>query len=71
MYKSLAVLLFLSYSALSFGKPDKPPPTFVARTPARVGPHFAAPEMDPASVLAGVALLVGGLMVLGGRIPKQ
>jgi hypothetical protein len=68
MYKSLFVLL-LSLSCLGTAEADKSSPTSVP-TPVR-GPHFAAPEIDPASVGGAIALLIGGLAVLRGRLPKQ
>jgi hypothetical protein len=68
MYKSLAVLLLL-LSGLGTAEANRSAPTSVP-PPAR-GPHFAAPEIDPASVGGAVALLIGGLAVLRGRLPKR
>jgi len=31
----------------------------------------AAPEMDPASAMSGLTLLIGGLVVLRGRIARR
>jgi hypothetical protein len=70
MYKSLAVLLVLlsglgtAEANKSHAPPPPPPP------PAR-GPHFAAPEIDPAFIGGSIALLVGGLAVLRGRVPNR
>ena len=69
MYKSLVVLL-LSLSGLSIAEANRSPPTLVALPLVR-GPHFAAPEIDPASVNGAIALLIGGLAVLRGRFPKR
>jgi|HubBroStandDraft_6_1064221.scaffolds.fasta_scaffold670528_2 hypothetical protein len=68
MYKSLAVLLLL-LSGLGTAEANKSPPTAVP-PPAR-GPRFAAPEIDPASVSGAIALLIGGLTVLRGRLPNR
>jgi hypothetical protein len=35
------------------------------------GKPVAAPEIDPASAMSGVSLLIGGLAVLRGRRKKQ
>jgi hypothetical protein len=37
----------------------------------RGGDHFMAPEIDPASAISGLTLLLGGLTVLRGRIAKK
>jgi hypothetical protein len=69
MYKSLVVLL-LSLSGLGIAEANRSPPTLVALPPVR-GPHFAAPEIDPTSVNGAIALLIGGLAVLRGRLHKR
>jgi hypothetical protein len=68
MYKSLVVLL-LSLSGLGTAEANKSPPTW-APPPVR-GPHFAAPEIDPTSVNGAIALLIGSLAVLRGRLSKR
>ncbi len=40
-------------------------------TPTHGGPPANAPEIDPASAMSGLSLLVGGLAVLRGRKKKQ
>ncbi len=69
MYKLLVVLL-LSLSILGTAEANKSPPTLVSPPPGR-GPHFAAPEIDPTSVNGAIALLIGSLAVLRGRLPKR
>lgn len=40
--------------------------------PNNWGPGFSAPEIDPASLMSGLTLLAGGLVVLrGGRGKKN
>jgi hypothetical protein len=73
MYKSLAVSLLL-LSGLGTAQADKSPARLVPPPPPPPpvrGPHFAAPEIDPASVGGAIALLIGGLTVFRGRIPKR
>jgi hypothetical protein len=36
-----------------------------------VSPPMQAPEIDPASLVSGLTLLLGGLAAVGGRRPKQ
>jgi hypothetical protein len=69
MYKSLVVLL-LSLSGLGTAAAKGSPPTLGPLPPVR-GPHFAAPEIDPTSVNGAIALLIGSLAVLRGRLPKR
>jgi hypothetical protein len=71
MYKSLAVLLLL-LSGLGTAEANKksPPPPPPPPPPVR-GPHLAAPEIDPALVGGAIALLIGGLAVIRGRVPNR
>jgi hypothetical protein len=49
------------------GNPDPCFSLTQTTTPGSWSPAVAAPEMDPASAAGGLALLLGGLAVLGGR----
>jgi hypothetical protein len=77
MSKLLAALL-LSFSGLSVTIVHFAPPTFWG-SPSGGGNggenwgdhHFLAPEIDPASAIAALTLLLGGLAVIRGRITKQ
>jgi hypothetical protein len=39
--------------------------------PSHSGPPAQAPEIDPASAMSGLSLLLGGLAVMRGRKKKQ
>jgi hypothetical protein len=45
-------------------------PDFFGGGPNR-GPTHSVPEIDPASAMSGLTLLLGGLTVLRGRIKKK
>ena len=67
-------VLVLSLSAVGVAAakkaPSPPPPRPPVTHPPGV-PRMAAPEIDPASVAAAMALLIGGLAVLRGRQPDR
>jgi hypothetical protein len=70
MIKTAATLaLTLAMGAAAYAGP--PPPAPLPPPPSWWGPPppvvHRAPEIDPASALAGLTLLAGGLAVLRGR----
>ena len=72
MSKLVAILvLSLGTSTAAFAGIITCPPilAFLCGNPGH-GPT-AAPEIDPASAMSGVSLLIGGLAVLRGRRKKQ
>lgn len=68
MYKFVAIaILAFSASGIAFADGDKDH----SWTPSWWHHHpVSAPEIDPASALSGLTLLVGGLAVVRGRRKK-
>jgi LPXTG-motif cell wall-anchored protein len=70
MLKGAGILvLTLGMAVAAYAAPPPPSPSWWGPPPPPPPPPWVhrAPEIDPASALAGLTLLVGGLAVIRGR----